>query len=227
MGRRARVVRRGRLWVIPNGLADVPPSCAGGTRVGGPGARDGRPVRSAQAPARADRRDGDAPARRLDADVRRRRPDSSTTAATTARRLLGDRVSFLGHRDDVPQVLAAHDVIVLWSAYEGMPISLLEGMRAGLCCVASDLPGVRVLFGTPPAGLVAGSPGELAAAIDQLVGDVGRRAELGARARCPVRSSLLGDGDGTGGGRRLRRPARPVTPLSGRHRRAGGGASSR
>ncbi len=74
-------------------------------------------------------------------------------------------------------------MIVLWSAYEGLPISLLEGMRAGLCCVASDLPGVRVLFGSPPAGLAASSQGELAAALDQLARHPDRRAELGARAR--------------------------------------------
>ena len=47
---------------------------------------------------------------------------------------------FLGHRDDVPTVLASQDISILWSEYEGMPIALMEAMRAGLCCIASDLP---------------------------------------------------------------------------------------
>ena len=69
---------------------------------------------------------------------------------------LRGRVAFLGHRDDVAEILAASDVGVLWSRYEGLPISVMEYMRAGLCCVASDLPGVRALFGEQSAGLVVG-----------------------------------------------------------------------
>jgi len=89
----------------------------------------------------------------------------------------------LGYSDDVATILAAHDVIVLWSAYEGMPISLLEGMRAGMACVASDLPGVRALFGSPPAGVAAGTQRDLASAFEDLALHPDRRAELGARAR--------------------------------------------
>ncbi len=64
-----------------------------------------------------------------------------------------------------------------------MPISLLEGMRAGMGCVASDLPGVRALFGSPPAGVAASTQNDLAAALEELARHPDRRAELGARAR--------------------------------------------
>jgi glycosyltransferase involved in cell wall biosynthesis len=47
---------------------------------------------------------------------------------------------------DVPQLLAAHDVFLLASSYEGLPLSLVEAMGCGLVPVVSDLPsGVREL----------------------------------------------------------------------------------
>ena len=98
------------------------------------------------------------------------------------RAVLGERVDHLGHRDDVADVLAAHDICVLWSRYEGMPISLLEAMRAGLACVASDLPGVRLLFGDG-AGLVAPDANGLAATLRGLIGDHRAIEKLAAAGR--------------------------------------------
>jgi len=47
---------------------------------------------------------------------------------------------------DVPQLLADHDVFLLASDYEGLPLSLLEAMGHGLVPVVSDLPsGIREL----------------------------------------------------------------------------------
>jgi glycosyltransferase involved in cell wall biosynthesis len=180
--RRAHVVRRGRLWVVPNGLSDVPPHLRRHHTEGSPAfvmvARFAPPkLQRELLDVMADVRDldwtltfvGDGP--ELDA------------CREHAERSIPDRVRFVGHRDDVPSLLAEHDVAVLWSAYEGMPISLLEGMRAGLCCLASDLPGVRALFGVPLAGVVAGSKAELATAIEDLVRNDRRRTELGDQAR--------------------------------------------
>lgn len=56
---------------------------------------------------------------------------------------LEERVQLLGHRDDVPDLLAAADVFVLSSRWEGMPGSVIEAMAMGLPVIASDIPMVR------------------------------------------------------------------------------------
>jgi glycosyltransferase involved in cell wall biosynthesis len=56
---------------------------------------------------------------------------------------LGDSVTFLGSRDDVPLLMAASDLSVLPSALrEGLPISLLESAAAGLPAVATSVGGI-------------------------------------------------------------------------------------
>ena len=52
-------------------------------------------------------------------------------------------VTFTGEVTDVAPLLAQHDVLVLLSDHEGMPITVLEAMRGGLTVLASDLPGIR------------------------------------------------------------------------------------
>jgi glycosyltransferase involved in cell wall biosynthesis len=53
-----------------------------------------------------------------------------------------ERVSFMGpvSYDRVPDLVVNHDVYFLCSDYEGLPLSLLEAMGAGLVPVVSDLP---------------------------------------------------------------------------------------
>jgi glycosyltransferase involved in cell wall biosynthesis len=56
---------------------------------------------------------------------------------------LGDRVHFMGHREDVPNLLAAADLFAFPSLYEGFGGSLVEAMALGLPIVASDVPAIR------------------------------------------------------------------------------------
>lgn len=56
---------------------------------------------------------------------------------------INDRVKFFGWRDNVHEILATANIYVLASNWEGLPISLLEAMRAGLPIVATDVGGVR------------------------------------------------------------------------------------
>ena len=54
-----------------------------------------------------------------------------------------DRVSLLGIRSDVPQVLKSADVVVMSSHWEGLSLSNIEGMSSGRPFVASDVDGLR------------------------------------------------------------------------------------
>jgi glycosyltransferase involved in cell wall biosynthesis len=92
---------------------------------------------------------------------------------------LGVDARFLGPRDDVPALLAAADVFVLPSNWEGQPLVLQEALRAGVPVVATDVGGVRVLTGDQAAVLVpAGDPGALAGAVRRVLDDPGFAAAL-------------------------------------------------
>ncbi len=62
---------------------------------------------------------------------------------TQAEALQLQDITWAGDVRDIPALLAQHEVFVLLSDHEGMPITVLEAMRAGLCILASDLPGIR------------------------------------------------------------------------------------
>ncbi|BCB05663.1 glycosyltransferase family 4 protein [Bacillus sp. KH172YL63] len=59
---------------------------------------------------------------------------------------IADRVNFLGKSRDIPELLARSHILVLTSRHEGLPISIIEGMRSGLPIVASDVGGVNELI---------------------------------------------------------------------------------
>ena len=50
---------------------------------------------------------------------------------------LGDVIQFCGNRTDISALLGASDVFLSTSAYEGMPLTVLEALTAGLPCVLS------------------------------------------------------------------------------------------
>lgn len=66
-----------------------------------------------------------------------------------------NQVSFLGDRRDVPDLLAQSQIFILSTHYEGLPISILEAMRAGLPVVATSVNGI-------PEEVVDGKTGFLA-----------------------------------------------------------------
>jgi glycosyltransferase involved in cell wall biosynthesis len=94
-------------------------------------------------------------------------------------------VRFLGFRDDVPDILADTDLLVLPSFQEGFPNSLLEGMAHGLPIVATTVDGIPELIDHGRTGLLV-PPGDaeaLARAIGSLLADPGRRRALGEAGR--------------------------------------------
>ncbi len=68
---------------------------------------------------------------------------------------LADRVLFLGLRHDVPRLLAAADVFLLTSVSEGIPLTLIEAMAAGLPVVATRVGGVGEVVEDGTTGLLA------------------------------------------------------------------------
>ncbi|MDQ2807351.1 MAG: glycosyltransferase [Chloroflexota bacterium] len=67
---------------------------------------------------------------------------------------IAGRIIVTGIRSDVPAILAASDVFVLSSLWEGMPISLLEAMTAGCPAVATNVGGVGQLLQQGVTGLL-------------------------------------------------------------------------
>jgi glycosyltransferase involved in cell wall biosynthesis len=96
-----------------------------------------------------------------------------------------DRVRFLGSRDDIAELMAASDIYVLATNWEGLPRSIIEALRAGLPVVATELAGIPELVTHDDNGyLVArGDAGELAEMLGRLVFDPELRARMGARSR--------------------------------------------
>jgi glycosyltransferase involved in cell wall biosynthesis len=98
---------------------------------------------------------------------------------------LGAHVAFLGERTDVAEILAAADVFVLPSLWEGLPYAVVEAAAAGRPIVASDIDGVRELVRGGETGVLVppGHPGKLADAIIGLIENPARARALGERAR--------------------------------------------
>jgi glycosyltransferase involved in cell wall biosynthesis len=94
-------------------------------------------------------------------------------------------VTFLGAREDVEEILSTVQVFALLSRWEGLPISILEAMRAGLPVVASAVGGVSELVHDGRTGFLI-PPGDealLADRLELLAGDPGLRARLGTASR--------------------------------------------
>jgi glycosyltransferase involved in cell wall biosynthesis len=138
---------------------------------------------------------------------------------------IAGRLQLLGHRDDVPDLLAAADVYAMPSLSEGLPMALLEAMFARAPIVASRTGGIPEVLRDGIDGLLA-EPGDetsLRSALARLLGRPELRAALGqaAHARAaagysaevmtdayeraygfrPVDASRLARGERPGGGR--------------------------
>jgi glycosyltransferase involved in cell wall biosynthesis len=51
---------------------------------------------------------------------------------------VSDYIQFLGVRDDIPDILAACDIFLLPSFFEGLPLVLIEAQASGLTAFASN-----------------------------------------------------------------------------------------
>jgi glycosyltransferase involved in cell wall biosynthesis len=98
---------------------------------------------------------------------------------------VSDIVEFLGHREDVPALLAESDVFAFPSHTEAFPNGLIEGMAAGLPVVSTAVGGMLELVESRRNGLLV-PPGDehaLAAALIELMRDEPLATRLAAEAR--------------------------------------------
>jgi glycosyltransferase involved in cell wall biosynthesis len=84
---------------------------------------------------------------------------------------LSDRVSFLGVRTDVPELLHSADITVLSSHYEGFGLTSIEGMAACKPVIASDVPGLREVVAGVGLLFPVGDEKILAERINELLSD--------------------------------------------------------
>jgi glycosyltransferase involved in cell wall biosynthesis len=131
------------------------------------------------------------------ADARRTRPIVALIVGDGAERValealaaqldLTAHVRFLGHRDDARDWLAACDVFVNSSLSEGVSLTILEAMAAGLPVAATSVGGTPEVV-TPECGRLvpARSPAELARAILDAVGSPDAAQRMGGAARARV-----------------------------------------
>ncbi len=99
-------------------------------------------------------------------------------------------VTFTGIREDARAVIARSDIVAFSSDWEGMAIAALEAIAAGTPVVATDVEGMRELLGTGAGILTRRNPSDLASALVELLGDPGRRGEMGEIGRRKVETEL-------------------------------------
>lgn len=98
---------------------------------------------------------------------------------------ISDRVSFLGVRRDVEVLLAQGQIFALASDWEGLPLSLLEAMRAGLPVIASNVGGVPEAVADGETGFLIpkGDVETLRDRLVRLIQDPELRMRMGAAGR--------------------------------------------
>ena len=98
-------------------------------------------------------------------------------------RAVGVPVRFLGRRNDIPALMAAADVVVVPSLWDGQPLVVQEALRSGRPLVASRAGGIPDLTGEDGALLVpAGDAGALSGAVLSVLDDRVMAARLRAVA---------------------------------------------
>lgn len=100
-------------------------------------------------------------------------------------RVVGEAATmeWLGERDDVPELLAETDILVVPSRWEGFGLAALEGMAAGVAVVASNVDGLPDVLGDVGVLVAKEDPAQLRRCLASLAGDAPERDRRGALGR--------------------------------------------
>ncbi|MFE8944819.1 glycosyltransferase family 4 protein [Streptomyces sp. NPDC007856] len=97
---------------------------------------------------------------------------------------VADQIHFLGHREDVPEILAAVDAVMLTSSVpETGPLALKEAMAAGRPVIAAAVGGIPEFVEDEVSGLLVKDTDQLIRAMQRLILDEAFAAELGRQGR--------------------------------------------
>jgi len=109
--------------------------------------------------------------------------------------MLQGKVSFLGFRRDVPELLAASDLFILTSRREGLPKAVMEAMAAGLPIIATDVRGNRDLVKSGENGYLVplDDVEQTAIAIERLIDSEDLRRSMGEKSKELVKQYDLQD----------------------------------
>jgi glycosyltransferase involved in cell wall biosynthesis len=95
----------------------------------------------------------------------------------------GDRVKFVGTVDDIAALMGMASCVVSTSAWEGLPLTLLEALSLGVPVVATAVDGVTDLVPSTAALFVPpGDPTAVAEAISKVLADDATAVQLGKNA---------------------------------------------
>jgi len=115
-------------------------------------------------------------------------PQKTSLVRQAVREGIGERVLFLGLRNDVPALLKRVDLFVLASLWEGLPNAVIEAMAAGRAVVATRVDGTPEAVSHEETGILVppGDIGALAEGIARLLADEGLRARFGQAGRLRI-----------------------------------------
>jgi len=143
-------------------------------------------------------------------------PEREHLTGRIAQLRLGDRVILLGHRLDVPAILARAQAACLCSSAEGLSNALMEAMAARLPVVATRVGGNPELIQDGENGFLVpyGDAGALAATLAALLSTPQNAREMGLRGRRRVEAELSMERMADGHGALYRRAlgAAPLVP---------------
>lgn len=110
---------------------------------------------------------------------------------------LTNRIFMQSFRQDVPDILAAADIYVLPSLWEGLPLGLLEAMAMGKAVIASKADGTREVIRHDANGIMVSVDNleeEVSKSLLRLAGDAALRKQLGEQAKATITSTYSAAG---------------------------------